>query len=301
VFLFAWLGRLQYNLYSYPYLNLYLNLLENPMPELPDLQVIGEFLAQHIVDVPIASAQALRPTVLRNLLGGDLAQLLPGRHFTAVLRRGKFLLLPLDDGTYLVINPMLAGRMRYGQPLARHRKRDALALRLENGQELRYHDAKDMGKVYLTDDLARIPTFDSLGPEAPDLSLDVFRQRWSKQRGEVKSVLARQSFVAGIGNAYADEICWRAGLYPFRRRASLDDDEIERLYTAMREVLGEAIETLRARVGDAIDKELRDFLSVHGRAGLPCPRCGSAISEVRRERRATHFCRACQPGLLVRR
>jgi formamidopyrimidine-DNA glycosylase len=291
------LGRLQYNLY------LYLNLMETPMPELPDLQVIGEFLAQHIVDVPITSAQTLRPTVLRNLLGGDLAQLLPGHHFTAVLRRGKFLLLPLDNGAHLVINPMLAGRIRYGKPLSRHRKRDALALRFEDGKELRYHDAKDMGKVYLTDDLARIPTFDSLGPEAtaPDLSLDVFRQRWKKQRGEVKSVLARQSFVAGIGNAYADEICWRAGLYPFRRRASLDDDEVERLYTAMREVLSEAIETLRARVGDAIDKELRDFLSVHGRPGLPCPRCGSAISEVRRERRATHFCRTCQPGLLVGR
>jgi ribosomal protein S13 len=125
--------------------------------------------------------------------------------------------------------------------------------------------------------------------------------RMVQRRGEIKRVLARQSFVAGIGNAYADEICWRAGIYPFRRRSRLSDDEVERLYTAMRDALVEALETLRARVGDAIDKEVRDFLSVHGKAGQPCPRCGSAISEVKRERRATHFCRACQPGLLIGR
>ena len=273
------------------------------MPELPDLQVIREFLVQRIVDVSITSAHMHRPTVMRNLLGGDVAERLVGRHFDNVLRRGKFLLLPLSDGTHLVINPMLAGRIRYGRPLTRHRKRDALIIRLDDGNELRYHDAKDMGKVYLTDDVSRIPTFDSLGPEAtaPELSLDVFRQRLKKQRGEIKRALTRQSFIAGIGNAYADEICWRAGIYPFRRRSSLSDDEVEALYTAMRDVLVEAIETLGARVGHAIDKEVRDFLSVHGKAGQPCPRCGSAISEVKRERRATHFCRACQPGLMIRR
>ena len=94
---------------------------------------------------------------------------------------------------------------------------------------------------------------------------------------------------------------WRAGLYPFRRRPSLDDDEVERLYLAVRTTLAEAVETLRARVGEAIDLEIRDFLAVHGKPGQPCPRCGSAISQVRRQRRATHFCRTCQPGLMVGR
>jgi formamidopyrimidine-DNA glycosylase len=273
------------------------------MPELPDLEVMREFLAARIVDVPIASARALRPTVLRNLLGGDVSAHLTGHRFIDVARRGKFLLLPLDGGTHLAIHPMLAGRLRYGAPLARHCKRDALVIRLENGAELRYHDAKDMGKVYLTGDLARIPTFVELGPEAtdPELTLEAFCQRLRTQRGEVKSALTRQTFLAGIGNAYADEICWRAGIYPFRRRASLSDAEVAALYAALREVLAEAIETLRVRVGETIDVEVRDFLSVHGKAGQPCPRCGSAISEVRRERRATHFCRACQSGLMVGR
>jgi formamidopyrimidine-DNA glycosylase len=274
---------------------------EEEMPELPDLEVIREFLAPRIVGVPIDAAEVRRPLVVRNLLGGDPAEHLVGRHFTDALRRGKFLLLPLDSGVALVVNPMLAGRLRYGEPLARHRSRDALVLRLADGRELRYHDARDMGKVYLTADPAQVPTFAELGPEAtaPGLTLEDFRQRLRRHNGEIKGLLTNQAFVAGIGNAYADEILWRAGIYPMRRRPSLSDDETAQLYAAMRTVLAEAIDTLRERVGEAIDVEVRDFLAVHGKAGQPCPRCGSTISEVTRDRRSTSFCRTCQPGLMV--
>ncbi len=271
------------------------------MPELPDLEVIREYLAPRIAGVEIASVEVRRPLVVRNLLGGDISERLVGRRFIGTGRRGKFLLLPLDDETTLVINPMLAGRIRYGEPLARHRARDALVLTLSNGRELRYHDAKDMGKVYRTDDLDRVPAFAGQGPEATDpaLTLEAFCERLRRHTGEIKGILTNQAFVAGIGNAYADEICWRAGVYPFRRRTSLTADEVARLHTAMQSVLVEAIETLRERVGDAIDVEVRDFLAVHGKPGQPCPRCGAPISQVTRERRATCFCRTCQPGLML--
>jgi formamidopyrimidine-DNA glycosylase len=251
--------------------------------------------------VSIASAQVRRPVIVRNLLGGETSAHLVGRRFAGVERRGKFLLLPLDGDMWLVIHPMLAGRIRYGEPLPRYRARDALVLGLADGHELRYHDAKDMGKVYLVTDPAQVPTFADLGPEATDpaLTADVFCRRLRQHHGEVKRALTNQGFVAGLGNAYADEICWRAGLYPFRRVSSLSEDEHVRLYEAMRAVLAEAIETLRGRVGDTIDVEVRDFLAVHGKAGQPCPRCGGPISEVKRERQATNFCRACQPGILV--
>jgi formamidopyrimidine-DNA glycosylase len=271
------------------------------MPELPDLEVIRAFLATRLAGVQIVSAEVRRPLVVRNLLGGELTDRLLGRQFTGALRRGKFLILPLDNGTWLVINPMLAGRIRYGEALPRHRTRDALVLGLADGRELRYHDVKDMGKVYLTADLDQIPTFGDLGPEATDpaLTLEVFRERLRRHHGEIKGILTNQRFIAGIGNAYADEICWRAGIYPFRRRPSLANDEIARLYTATRDVLDEAIKILRLRVGEAIDVEVRDFLDVHGRAGEPCPNCGSPISKVTRQRRTTSFCRSCQPGLMV--
>ena len=273
------------------------------MPELPDLQVIREFLEPRLVGLSILAAEVLRPIPVRNLLGGDLAEHLRDRRFSGVDRRGKFLLLSLDSGLTLVINPMLAGRIRYGEPLGRRRKRDVLVLDLSGGRELRYHDAKDMGKVYLTADLDQIPTYAAQGPEAddPELTLDVFAQRLRRHPGEIKWILTNQRFVAGIGNAYADEILWRAGIYPFRRRPSLSEDEVAGLYTAMRDVLAEALETLRERVGADIDVEIRDFMAVHGKPGEPCPRCGATVSEVKRERRATHFCRACQPGLMLRR
>jgi len=271
------------------------------MPELPDLEVIREFLAPRLTSVQIVSAEVRRPLVMRNLLGGNMAERLLGRRFTGVLRRGKFLLFSLDDGTWLAINPMLAGRIRYGEPLPRHRVRDALVLGLAGGRDLRYHDAKDMGKVYLTADLDQIPTFGELGPDAinPDLTLDLFRERLRFHHGEIKGILTNQRFVAGIGNAYADEICWRAGIYPFRRRPTLDDTEVSQLFSAMNGVLRDALEILRERVGEAIDVEVRDFLSIHGKAGSPCPNCATEISKVTRQRRTTSFCRTCQPGLMV--
>jgi len=271
------------------------------MPELPDLEVMRRRLGPRLAGVAIASAKVRRPLVVRNLLGGDLNERLVGRRFAAVERRGKFLLLLLDGGSVLAINPMLAGRLRLGPPLPRDRVRDALVLRLGDGRELRYYDPADMGKVYLTDDLSQIPAFADQGPEAndPTLTLELFRQRWRGQSGEVKQILTRQAFVAGIGNAYADEICWRAGIYPFRRRASLNEDEIAALYAAMRAVLQEAIDKIDLQLSETLDDEERDFLAIHGKAGQPCLRCGTSISEVKREGRATHFCRSCQPGLLA--
>jgi formamidopyrimidine-DNA glycosylase len=272
------------------------------MPELPDLEVIRDYLAPRIVGVTIESAKVRRPLVIRNLLGGDPANHLVGRRFLGVERKGKFLLFPLDDGVTIVIHPMLAGWIRHGDPLPRHRVRDALVLLLADGSELRYHDAKDMGKVYFTRDLGQVPDLTTLGPEptSSDLTLEEFRGRLRSHHGEIKRILTTQTFVAGIGNAYADEICWRARLYPFRRRADLTADEVAELYAALRAVLTEAVELLSSRQEEAVAGEIRDFLAVHGQAGQPCPRCGTTISEVKRTRRATHFCRSCQPGLLVR-
>ncbi len=272
------------------------------MPELPDLEIIRRTLAPRLSGAVITGVRVHRPIVLRNLLGGEVSDHLIGRRFAGVQRRGKFLLFPLEDGPILVINPMLAGRLRYGAPLERDRVRDVLILALADGNELRYHDAADMGKIYLTADLAQVPTFAELGPDAddPGLTLDVFRERLRKRRGEIKSILTDQTFVAGIGNAYADEICWAAGLFPFRRRATLTDEQIARLHRVMGIVLERAIATLAERVGNAIEVEVRDFLAVHGKAGTPCPRCGLPISQVTRDRQATHFCRTCQPGLLVK-
>jgi len=114
---------------------------------------------------------------------------------------------------------------------------------------------------------------------------------------EVFDVMA----VAGSGNAYADEICFAARVHPYRKRTSLTDAEIVRLYEAMQSVLREAIVTLRERVGTDIHREVRDFLAVNGQGGERCPACGGTIAEIKARGRVTNFCRTCQPGGLVQR
>jgi formamidopyrimidine-DNA glycosylase len=134
-----------------------------------------------------------------------------------------------------------------------------------------------------------------LGPDADDpaLTLDGFRARIRRHPGELKSLLRNQAFVAGIGNAYSDEILWAARLNPFRRRSSLAGEEVDALYTAIRETLEWSIAILRARVAPTFEKQVRDHLRVHLRGGQPCLRCGATISQVG-GREATSYCRACQ-------
>lgn len=277
------------------------------MPETPDLVVIARYLQERVVGRTIVSARELRPLALRLLApAADANAFCAGQPITAATTRAKFLLLTLGKGRYLVINFMLAGALRHCAAAEPLRKRDYVVFSLDDGTELRYYDPKGMGKVYLCTNLADVPGLLTTSPDAldPALTLDVFRERLRPLRGEIKGVLTRGALVGGIGNAYADEILFRAGIYPFRRSSTLSPDEVAALYTAMRDVLNEAIAVLGERLsepgGGEIDVKIRDFLAVHNKRGQPCPRCGQPISEVKNGQRATNFCRHCQPGTLIR-
>jgi formamidopyrimidine-DNA glycosylase len=155
-----------------------------------------------------------------------------------------------------------------------------------------------LGKLYLVapDALDSIPGWSDMGPDADDpaLTLEAFRQRIRRHPGELKSLLRNPKFVAGIGNAYSDEILWTAQLAPLRRRSSLTPDEIGRLYQAMRSVLEEAKVRLEGLVPPHIEQQHREFLKVHLRGGEPCPRCGKELRQIGGDE-ATTFCRTCQP------
>ncbi len=173
---------------------------------------------------------------------------------------------------------------------------------LPDGQaplELRYLDPTRMGKLYVVPAGAdrSVPGTEpgAMGPDADDpaLTLDEWRSRIRRHPGELKGLLRNQAFVAGIGNAYSDEILWAARLSPFRKRASLAPEEIDALYGATRSVLAEAAPILRERVPPTFERQVRDHLKVHLRGGQPCPRCGATISQVG-GREVTSYCRACQ-------
>jgi formamidopyrimidine-DNA glycosylase len=272
------------------------------MPELPDLTVVAEELDRRLSGRTVLEATA--PTAI--LVRATPAELsaLAGTTLGSASRRGKFLLLPFERDNrvqrILAANPMLAGRFWITGPRERVRARTGLRVRLDGGEELRYVDREMLGKLYVVrpDALDDIPGWTEMGPDADDpaLTLDAFRQRIRRHPGELKPLLRNPRFVAGIGNAYSDEILWEAQLAPFRRRSTLSDDDIDRLYRAMRAVLADAVERIRESVPPNIETQDRSFLKVHLRGGQPCPRCGRELRQIGGSE-ATTFCRTCQPPM----
>ncbi|MGH2455222.1 MAG: Fpg/Nei family DNA glycosylase [Candidatus Limnocylindria bacterium] len=273
------------------------------MPELPDLTVVAEQLAARLTGRRVLEATAPAPILVRST-PAELAAL-SGSVVGSASRRGKFLLLPFErDGRadrVLAANPMLAGRFwLLDDGSSRVRARTGLRLRLEDGGELRYVDREMLGKLYLVepDGLDAIPGWSEMGPDAddPELTAERFRERIRRHPGELKSLLRNPRFVAGIGNAYSDEILWEARLAPLRRRATLRPEEVDRLHRAMRAVLADATDRLREVVPPEIQVQHREFLRVHLRGGEPCPRCGHPLRQIGGAE-ATTFCRTCQPPL----
>jgi formamidopyrimidine-DNA glycosylase len=245
-----------------------------------------------------------------------------GQRLESVRQRGKFLTLDLERDR-VVVNPMLTGRFQLARPDTKLPARTAVVMgfggrrgRPEDAAtwtdgaawippddapvEVRYRDPNQMGKVYLLPaGVARsVPGMgdDELGPDAddPTLTLEAWRERIRRHSGELKNLLRNQSFVAGIGNAYSDEVLHAARLLPLRKRPSLAPEEVDELYRAMRTTLEAAIVVLRARVPPTFEQQVRDFLQVHLKGGQPCPRCGARISELRPGGLVTSFCRGCQ-------
>jgi len=278
------------------------------MPEAPDLEVIKDYLNANLKDVTVASCKVLRPTVVRSL-ATEITRDLPGRTFLDAQRRGKFLTLRFSGGRSLVINPMLTGALQHCQESVQVQKKTCVSLSLGGGMDLRYLDDRQMGKVYYIDngetgndaqdDL--VPQYTGLGPDVlSGIDFEEFQARLKKFNGEIKGVLTRGAFISGIGNAYSDEILFAAGISPFKKCRALKPNELQTLHTQCRQVLEEATEVLRERMGDDIHKKVRDFLKVHNKGGQPCPKCGGNITQLNANQRITSYCRHCQPGLLIR-
>ncbi len=290
------------------------------MPELPDLAVVSDALHAALTGRSIVRAEAPAPLAVRGT-PAELAALV-GQRLREVHRRGKFILFELERDR-IAINAMLTGRFQLAAP--QEKKPPSTAVILAFGPraagpadaatwtagaawlpadtaaaEIRYRDPSQMGKVYLlpagtSRPVAGLEDRDQ-GPDAdsPELTLDVWRERIRRHPGELKSLLRNQAFVAGIGNAYSDEILHAAKLSPFRKRASLAPEEVDALYAAMRSTLANAVEVLRVRVPPTFERQVRDFLAVHLKGGEPCPRCGTRLSEVSSRSEATTWCRGCQ-------
>ena len=288
------------------------------MPELPDIAILADALDVVLAGRPLTGSKITQSLVLRGT-PSELATF-QGQTLRDVTRRGKFLVLRFERDR-MIFNPMLTGRLgvvtagekawpqwaamfEFGAATGKARRhawpaaKAAWLPRRDLGVELRYRDATRMGKIYLMPaGVARpVAGWDEQGPDADDpaLTLDVWRERIGRHSGELKSLLRNQQFVAGIGNAYSDEILWAARLLPFRKRTSLASDEVDALYSATRETLAWAIDQLHDLVPPRLEVEQREFLNVHRKGGSACPRCGTRLSQVSASGFDTTFCRGCQ-------
>jgi formamidopyrimidine-DNA glycosylase len=290
------------------------------VPELPDLTVVADALHASLAGREVGSVEAPGPLAVRGT-PAELAALV-GQRVDAIRRRGKFLLIGLERDA-IACNPMLTGRFQLAAPGVKQPTKTAVVLGVgpreevptdaaawtrgaswlpaDNARvEVRYRDPTQMGKIYLQPAGVDRPVpglgEPDQGPDADDpaLTVEIWRERIRRHPGELKNLLRNQAFVAGIGNAYSDEILHAARLLPFRKRASLAAEEVDALYLATRTTLANAVEILRERVPPTFERQVRDFLAVHDKGGQPCPRCGRRITEVRAGGFITSFCRGCQ-------
>jgi formamidopyrimidine-DNA glycosylase len=288
------------------------------MPELPDLDILADAFHAALAG-RVITGHAVPQTIVVRGTASELGAL-AGQRLVRVTQRGKFLVFDLERDR-ITINPMLTGRLGLATPGSKALASTAFVLRFggrtaspsdvarwakgspwipsdTDDVDLRYRDPTRMGKVYLQPQgVARVVAgWDEQGPDVDDPTLDLatWRSRIARHTGELKNLLKNQAFVAGIGNGYSDEILWAARLAPFRKRSSLAEEEVERLYEATRAVPRWAIAELQRLVPPRFEVEQRAFLRVHRKGGEPCPRCGSPIAEIAPGGFVTSWCRTCQ-------
>jgi len=289
------------------------------VPELPDLAVVADAFHAALAGRRLISVRTLAPLAVRGT-PGELDGL-TGQELRDLRRRGKFLIATLARDR-IIFSPMLTGRFQLAAAATALPTKTALVLAFGDRAsrpkdaarwtrkaewmppddvpvEVRYRDPTQMGKVYVLPAGVVRPVAgydDDLGPDADDpaLTIEAWRDRIRRHPGELKNLLKNQAFIAGIGNAYSDEILHAAKLLPFRKRSSLAPEEVDALYTATRATVETAIAELRRRVPPTFEKQARTWLAVHDKGGQPCPRCGTRISEVKPGGFVTSFCRGCQ-------
>jgi formamidopyrimidine-DNA glycosylase len=274
------------------------------MPELPDLVHVEAGLRAAVLGKRIASARTGDPTVLRIMVTEPFPAVLAGRTLAGIDRRGHFMRFALDKDLVVVVNAMLVGRYRLvpagagAAPTKKDPRSLALALVFEGAPELQYLDDKRMGKVYVARaaDEATIPIYGQLGADvlSPTFTREAFGKLIARRRDQVRAFLMDKRALASIGNAYADEILFAAGLHPKTFCNKLAPPEIDGLHAAIGRVLNDAIVEIRRR-DEPIEVKVRDFLKVRGRDGKPCLVCGTTIRAVRVGDGDACFCPHCQP------
>jgi formamidopyrimidine-DNA glycosylase len=269
------------------------------MPELPELDVLAENLAARLGGATVASVRVVSVAALKTF--DPPIDAVAGRAVTGAGRRAKYVWLELGSDLYLVMHLSLGGRLLVGAKPA-SRKVAVLTLDLDDGRVLSMTEGGTQRRaaVWLVDDVEKVPGLAGLGPEPLDPGFTVERLAAILAEGghTLKRMLTDQRAMAGVGNAWSDDVLHRAKLSPFARPERLDDDQVARLHAALVGVLTEARGSLAEQVGGEVElpRAAERRFAVHGRAGAACFVCGDTIRSVWMGERETSYCPTCQTG-----
>jgi formamidopyrimidine-DNA glycosylase len=274
------------------------------VPELPEVEALAAFLRERAIGRTVARADAAAFSAVKTF--DPPLSALSGATITGVGRHGKFLDIDVD-GLHLVIHLARAGWLQWRASLPPAPPRPGkgpLAFRLHlapefpggpvSGFDLTEAGTQKRLAVYLVRDVAEVPGIARLGPDALSVSVEELAALLSAERAQIKGVLTHQAVLAGIGNAYSDEILHAARLSPFKLAAKLSPDEVARLHAAIRDVLTDAVARSVGQQAAKLKGEKRSGLKVHARAGLPCPVCGDTVREISFADKSFQYCPTCQ-------
>ena len=275
------------------------------MPELPEVETVVRGLRPRLRGRRIVRLEVRQPLIIRSSVSG-FRRALGGARIDGVHRNGKYILLELRSSArrsrpvFWVVHLGMTGQFYVCRPEAPRLKHTHVIARLSSGEQLRFRDPRRFGKMLLLRETQLADYFAPLGPEPLRLSFERFARLFAGRRAPVKNLLLNQNRLRGLGNIYANEALFVAGVHPARAAGSLDRAELERLHRAMRDVLRRAIAEQGTTVADyrtaeGLPGDYQNFLRVYDREGQPCPRCGATIERLVLAGRSAHFCPRCQP------
>jgi formamidopyrimidine-DNA glycosylase len=272
------------------------------VPELPEVESLVVFLREHVVGRVVARVDVPGIHVLKTYDPPPTA--LAGLEVTGASRHGKFLDLDVS-GLHLVTHLARAGWLHWRPqlpPAPPRMGKGPIGMRVhlddESGFDLTEAGTKKGLAVYVVRDPAEVPGVARLGvdPLSPEFTPELLAGLLAGERGGVKAVLTDQSVIAGLGNAYSDEVLWEVRLSPYKPAANLTQEEVHALHEAVVTTLSEAVRRSAGLAAGELKAEKKSGLNVHGRAGLPCPRCGDTVREVSFATKSLQYCATCQTG-----
>jgi formamidopyrimidine-DNA glycosylase len=275
------------------------------MPELPEVETTIRVLQEcGVENTSIRNAMVLDASVVAEPGGSIFTQAMRNRRLNSLKRRGKYIVAELDQEQYLLVHLRMSGRLALidDYELPPHTR---LVLELDNNQRICFHDPRRFGRVWLTGHPESI--LGKLGIEPLSRSFTAARLETllKDRKRTIKPLLLDQHIIAGIGNIYADEALWEAGIHPLQNSAHLNSDQIANLHRAIRKVLQRGIRNLGTSLGAGKTNfrlprgqsgQNREKLRVYARTKQPCPRCKTPIVKTVVAQRGTHWCPACQPN-----